>query len=83
MLAMDVIEPCQSEWSSPVLLVPKGEDTGIYRLCLDSRKLNAVTRKDAYSLPYISKILCNLRDAHYLSTIDFCSDFSNSKTGIR
>lgn len=48
-------------------------------VCLDSRKLNAVTRKDAYSLPYISETLDNLRDAHYLSTIDFCTAFSFSK----
>lgn len=73
MLNEDVVEPCESPWSSPVLLTPK--KNGELRFCLDSRKLNAVTRKDAYSLPYISEILDNLRDARYLSSIDLSKSF--------
>lgn len=73
MLADDVVEPCESPWSSPVLLVPK--KNGELRFCLDSRKLNAVTKKDAYNLPYISEILDNLRDAKYLTSIDLSKSF--------
>lgn len=73
MLKDDVVEPCESPWSSPVLLTPK--KNGELRFCLDSRKLNAVTRKDAYSLPYITEILDNLRDAKYLSSIDLSKSF--------
>lgn len=73
MLKEDVVEPCESPWSSPVLLTPK--KNGELRFCLDSRKLNSVTKKDAYSLPYISEILDNLRDARYLSSIDLSKSF--------
>lgn len=73
MLQQDVVEPCESPWSSPVLLTPK--KNGELRFCLDSRKLNAITKKDAYSLPYISEILDNLRDAKYLSSIDLSKSF--------
>jgi hypothetical protein len=73
MLKEGVVEPCESAWSSPVLLTPK--KNGQLRFCLDSRKLNAVTKKDAYSLPYISEILDNLRDAKYLTSLDLSKSF--------
>jgi hypothetical protein len=73
MLSLDVIEPCESAWSSPVLIVHK--KNGQPRFCLDSRKLNAVTKRDAYNLPYVSEILDNLRDAKYLSSIDLSKAF--------
>lgn len=73
MLKEDVVEPCESPWSSPVLLTPK--KNGELRFCLDSRKLNAVTKKDAYSLPYILDILDNLRDAKYLTSLDLSKSF--------
>lgn len=73
MLSLDVIEPCESPWSSPVLIV--GKKDGNPRFCLDSRKLNSVTIKDAYSLPYISEILDNLREAKFLTSIDLSKAF--------
>lgn len=73
MLGLDVVEPCESAWSSPVLIVTK--KNGQPRFCLDSRKLNSVTKRDAYSLPYISEILDNLRDAKFLSSIDLSKAF--------
>lgn len=73
MLQLDVIEPCESSWSSPVLIVNKKD--GKPRFCLDSRKLNSVTIKDAYSLPYIAEILDNLRDARFLTSIDLSKSF--------
>ena len=73
MLADDVVEPAESPWSSPVLLIPK--KNGELRFCLDSRKLNAVTKKDSYKLPYISEIIDNLRDAKYLTSLDLSKSF--------
>ncbi|BET00273.1 multicellular organismal development [Nesidiocoris tenuis] len=73
MLLDEVIEPSNSPWSSPILLVRKPE--GKYRFCVDFRRLNAVTKKDAYPLPYISSILDRLREAKFLSSIDIKSAY--------
>ena len=73
MLENGVVEPSTSSWASPVLLVPKKD--GSMRFCVDFRKLNAVTKKDAYPLPYISSILDKLGNAKYLSSLDIKSAF--------
>lgn len=73
MLRQDIVEPSTSAWSSPILLVKKKD--GGYRFCVDYRKLNAVTERDSYPLPYISHTLDKLREAHYLSTLDIKSAF--------
>ena len=41
-LENDFIEPSNSDWSSPCILVPKYD--GTYRLCTDYRKVNGVTK---------------------------------------
>lgn len=73
MLTLGVIEPSQSPWSSPMVLIRK--DNGKNRLCLDSRALNKVTRKDAYPLPIINGLLSRLGDTHYISSIDLKDAF--------
>lgn len=73
MLDLDVIEPCESPWLNPVLITPKKD--GEWRFCIDSRKLNDITKKDAYKLPFINDILDNLRNAKYLSSIDIAKAF--------
>nr|XP_034194962.1 uncharacterized protein LOC117611144 [Osmia lignaria] len=68
MLTDGVIQPSSSPWSSPIVMVKKKD--GKYRFCVDFRKLNQVTRKDAYPLPHVNATLDKLRGARYLSTID-------------
>jgi len=67
MLEMGVIEKSQSAWSLPLALVQK---PGKVRLCLESRKVNAATKKDAYPLPQIDGILSRLPKAMYISSLD-------------
>ena len=67
MIHLGVIERCSSPWNSPVCLVRK---PGKNRLCLDSRAVNAVTKKDAYPLPHIEGLLSRLEDTHYISSVD-------------
>lgn len=67
MLSLNVIEPSQSAWSSPMRMVIK---PGKVRLCLDARKINYYTKKDAYPLPSIEGIFARLPKANFISKID-------------
>lgn len=73
MLELGVVVPSTSPWNSPVVMVTK--PNGDLRVCLDCRKLNSVTKADAYPLPYIHQILDNLRDAKYLTSIDLTAAY--------
>jgi len=68
-----LIEPSYSEWSSPIVLIPK--PNGKWRLCIDYRKVNDVTEKDSYSLPNIDEIFDSLDGARFFSTLDLYSGY--------
>ena len=63
-----VVEPSNSPWMSPIVLVKKKD--GTQRFCVDYRKLNEVTRKDSYPLPRIDTTLDALAGSKWFSTLD-------------
>ena len=46
------------------------EEKRQYRFCIDFRRLNKVSEKDAYPLPQVNATLDKLKGAKYISTID-------------
>jgi len=73
MLQKGWIQPSTSPYSSPVLLVRK--KTGDWRLCVDFRRLNALTVKNKYPLPIIEELLEELQGASWFTTLDLSSGF--------
>jgi transposase InsO family protein len=73
LLEKDIIQPSSSPYGSPIVLVRK--KNGELRLCVDYRKLNRNTRKDAYPLPRIEESLDALKGSAYFSTMDLASGY--------
>ena len=73
MLEHGIIEPAASPWASNVVLVRKKD--GSLRFCVDYRKLNSVTYKDSYPLPFIDNCLSALSGSSWYSTLDLRSGY--------
>ncbi|CAM8910620.1 unnamed protein product [Rhodiola kirilowii] len=81
-----------SQWVSPVHMVPKKSGITVeedaegkmvttrvkngWRMCIDYRKLNAVTRKDHFPLPFIDQMLDRLAGKPYFYFLDAFSGYN-------
>jgi len=63
----------KSPWSSPVRLVKKKD--GSIRICVDFRKVNAITVKDAYLIPRIEDLFTYLGSASIFSSLDIAKGY--------
>ena len=81
-----------SQWVSPVHVVPKKARVRIttnekgekiqtrlptkWRVCIDYQKLNSVTKKDHFPLPFIYQILDQLAGSSYFCFLDGYSGYN-------
>ena len=73
MLRNGVVELATSPWAAPIVLVQKKD--GSTRLCVDYRKINNITCKDAHPLPRIDNTLDTLAGSQWFSTLDLLSGY--------
>ena len=73
MLELGIIQPSKSAWCAPIVLVTKKDKTK--RFCIDNRKLNSATVKDAYPLPRTDDTLDTLSGSKWFSCLDLTSSY--------
>ena len=71
MKAMGLISRSELPWRFPSFIVPK--KNGEARIVFDYRKLNAITKRLAYSLPSIPNLIAKFKGKKWISTIDIKS----------
>ena len=64
----DIIEPSASPWAAPIVPVRKRD--GSLRMCIDYRKLNAVTVPDKFPVPNLVDSIYGLSGTKYFSKLD-------------
>ena len=73
-LEQQVVEEADSPWSFPLVPVPKKNSKEV-RWAVDYRRLNAITKKDAFPLPNIADNLSRLAGSRVFSTLDGAGAF--------
>ena len=73
MLDQNIIRPSTSPWASPMVMVRKSD--GSWRFCVDYRRLNSITHRDAHPLPRINATLDSLEGCKYFTTLDLASGY--------
>lgn len=73
LLANNIIRESNSPYASPIIPVKKKSVE--YRMCVDYRKLNAITIKDKYSMPLIEEQIDKLGGNRYFTGLDLASGY--------
>lgn len=73
LLDSGVIQESESPFASPIVVVRKKD--GSVRLCIDFRKLNLQTIKDAYALPKLEDAFSALAGSKWFSVLDLKSGY--------
>ena len=73
MLTAGLIEESLSEWSSPIVMVSKPD--GSLRFCNDFRKVNEISKFDAYPMPRVDELLEKIGNARYITTLDLTKGY--------
>ena len=68
-----IVRPSNSPWSFP--MVPIWKPNGSVQMCIDYRKLNAITTPDPYAIPLIDSLIDQLGEASDLTKLDVNKGF--------
>ncbi len=68
-----IIQRSDSSWASP--LVPVKKKNGKVRLCVDYRKVNAITTPEPYYMPGFEEMVSKIGEARVLSKLDLVKGF--------
>jgi hypothetical protein len=63
----------EATWLSPIVLVPN--KNGKWKICIDFKKLNAITKKDLYPLPFTNEMLNTIARYEAYSFLDGYSGY--------
>ena len=69
----NIIEQSNTPWSFPLINIKKPD--GSNRICVDFRRLNALTQTDPYPMPSLNELLNSIGKSKYFSTIDLLMGF--------
>lgn len=72
-----IVVEYEMPWAPAILMVPK--TTGGIRVCIDHRKINAVTIPDRYLLPRMDDRLHAPKSNRYMTTLDLQSGYYQIK----
>ena len=73
LLQQNIIRPSHSPWNAPLVVVKKKD--GDVRMCVDYRKLNAVTLRPIFPIPDATQLFDSLEGAKYFSSLDLSQGY--------
>ncbi len=73
-LNKDFISSSSASYASLILFIEKKDDS--LRFCVDYRKLNALTKRNHYSLPLIDETLACIQESKYLTRLNIIVAFN-------
>ncbi|GBN00646.1 Transposon Ty3-I Gag-Pol polyprotein [Araneus ventricosus] len=75
-----IILPCESSYAASAVLFTMSN--GSFRLCVDYRKFNSVTKTDTYPLPRIDDLLQTAKHTQYVTTIDLKAEYHQVNVAV-
>ena len=73
LLKQAIIEHTSRPWAAPIVLVAKKD--GSQHICVDNRKINAITFVDPYPLPHIEELINGIDASKFITTLDLTKGY--------
>jgi len=77
LLEKDFIRPSESPWASPIVAVRKPDGTA--RLCVDFKRVNAITTNQPFYMPHVEEVLEGVGNSKYISKLDLSKGYYQVK----